>query len=57
MEYKDEEPGVNEVLGDRYVLQNIIGSGGMANIYVARDLQMDRAVAVKVLHEFYGTYP
>jgi serine/threonine protein kinase len=57
MEYKDEEPEFNEVLGDRYLLQNLIGSGGMANIYVARDLQMDRAVAVKVLHEFYGTYP
>src|SRR5574337_758013 len=57
MEYKDEEPGKFEVLAGRYQLQKIIGSGGMATIYRARDLQMDRAVAVKVLQEFYNTNP
>jgi eukaryotic-like serine/threonine-protein kinase len=57
MGYKDEEPGQIEVLGDRYLLQNRIGSGGMATIYRARDLQMDREVAVKVLREAYSTDP
>src|SRR6266487_635878 len=57
MEYKDEELGEIEVLGDRYLLQNRIGSGGMATIYRAQDLQMDRAVAVKVLREIYNTNP
>lgn len=57
MEYKDEEPGEIEVLAGRYQLQEIIGSGGMATIYRARDLQMDRAVAVKVLQEVYNTNP
>jgi eukaryotic-like serine/threonine-protein kinase len=57
MEYKDEEPGEIEVLAGRYQLQKIIGSGGMATIYRARDLQMDRAVAVKVLQEDYNTNP
>jgi serine/threonine protein kinase len=57
MGYKDEEPGQIEVLGDRYLLQNSIGSGGMATIYRARDLQMDRDVAVKVLSEVYSTDP
>ena len=46
-----------EILGDRYQLQDPIGRGGMATIYRARDLRMDRAVAVKVLREVYSTDP
>src|SRR2546430_3369739 len=42
-----------EILGDRYQLQDPIGRGGMATIYRARDLRMDRVVAVKVLREVY----
>src|SRR6266487_1814014 len=57
MRYKDEEPGQIEVLGDRYLLQSRIGRGGMATIYRARDLQMDRDVAVKMLREVYSTNP
>ena len=57
MGYKDEEPGQFEVLGDRYLLQSRIGSGGMATIHRTRDLQMDRVVAVKVLREVFSTDP
>ncbi|HEY6284130.1 MAG TPA: protein kinase, partial [Ktedonobacteraceae bacterium] len=46
-----------EVLGDRYQLQDPIGRGGMATIYRARDVRMDRVVAVKVLREVYSTDP
>lgn len=55
MGYKDEDPGQIEILGDRYLLQSRIGSGGMATIHRARDLQMDRIVAVKVLREVFST--
>src|SRR5438876_462511 len=54
---KDEEPEQIEILGDRYLLQSRIGRGGMATIYRARDLQVDRVVAVKVLREIYSTDP
>ena len=54
---QDEQRAPQEVLEDRYELQSIIGSGGMANIYRARDLQLDRFVAVKVLHEVYSADP
>jgi serine/threonine-protein kinase len=57
MGYQDEQPEPKEVLEDRYELQSIIGSGGMATIYRARDLQLDRIVAVKVLHEIYSADP
>lgn len=39
------------VLDQRYELQELIGGGGMADVYKARDLLLDRAVAVKILHE------
>ncbi|WP_322973876.1 Stk1 family PASTA domain-containing Ser/Thr kinase [Lacticaseibacillus nasuensis] len=41
------EPGV--VLDERYKLIRTLGEGGMANVYLARDLILDRDVAVKVL--------
>ena len=41
---------LREVLAGRYRLDARIGAGGMATIYRARDLTLDRDVAVKVLH-------
>src|SRR5574341_76400 len=41
---------LNEALAGRYVLEREIGHGGMATVYVARDVRHDRRVAVKVLH-------
>ena len=36
-------------LADRYALEREIGAGGMATVYLARDLKHDRPVAIKVL--------
>jgi eukaryotic-like serine/threonine-protein kinase len=38
-----------DVLGDRYELQDLIGRGGMAEVYRARDRVLDREVAVKLM--------
>jgi TolB-like protein/Flp pilus assembly protein TadD len=38
------------ILQDRYAIQREIGHGGMAVVYLARDLKHDRYVALKVLH-------
>ncbi|MGX4669183.1 Stk1 family PASTA domain-containing Ser/Thr kinase [Cerasibacillus sp. JNUCC 74] len=37
------------LVNDRYQIKKIIGSGGMANVYLARDIILDRDVAIKSL--------
>jgi len=41
---------LNAALRNRYVLEREIGRGGMATVYLARDLKHARPVALKVLH-------
>ncbi|HEX3235834.1 MAG TPA: protein kinase [Gemmatimonadales bacterium] len=42
--------GLVESLRDRYAIERELGRGGMATVYLARDLRHDRPVALKVLH-------
>ncbi len=37
-------------LGDRYRIERELGRGGMASVWLARDLRHEREVAIKVLH-------
>jgi serine/threonine-protein kinase len=48
---------IGSVLGGRYRLIELLGQGGMATIYRARDAQLERDVAVKLLRPEYGRDP
>ncbi len=37
-------------LADRYLLERELGRGGMATVWLARDLRHERTVAIKILH-------
>ncbi len=41
---------LESALRDRYTIESEIGRGGMASVFLARDLKHHRSVAIKVLH-------
>ena len=44
-------------LGGRYELQRRLAQGGMATVYLATDRQLDRQVAIKMLHPQFASDP
>ena len=40
---------IQQILGDRYIIERELGRGGMAFVYLARDRRYERQVAIKVL--------
>ena len=46
---------VGKVLNQRYEIIGKIGSGGMSDVYKAKDLKLNRQVAVKVLKQEFST--
>ena len=45
---------VGTILNGRYEIISAIGSGGMSNVYKAKDMTLKRLVAVKVLKDEYS---
>ncbi len=45
----DQQAHITEALAGRYRVERELGRGGMAIVYLARDLRHDRQVAIKVL--------
>src|SRR5690625_7089255 len=45
---------VGRLLNERYRIKKTIGGGGMANVYLAEDIILDRDVAIKVLRLEYA---
>jgi len=45
---------LGEALAGRYAFEELVGRGGMANVFRARDLKHGRDVAIKILHAWAG---
>lgn len=45
---------LRSILADRYAIEREIGSGGMATVYLARDVKHQRRVAIKVMNPELG---
>jgi eukaryotic-like serine/threonine-protein kinase len=45
---------LGEVIGGRYELEELVGSGGMSSVYRANDRMLERKVALKILHSRLG---
>jgi serine/threonine-protein kinase len=50
-------PQPGDLIADRYELEELVGSGGMSTVFRARDQQLGRRIAIKILHERYGDDP
>jgi beta-lactam-binding protein with PASTA domain/predicted Ser/Thr protein kinase len=48
------EPQQGTVVDERYRLDHKIGTGGMADVWLAEDMELDRQVAIKILHDKYA---
>ncbi len=43
-----------DILGNRYEIIELVGNGGMATVYEAKDHRLNRIVAIKVLNSQFG---
>jgi len=54
---RSDDPLIGRVLDGRYQVGDRVARGGMATVYQARDLRLDRTVAVKVMHSALAEDP
>jgi eukaryotic-like serine/threonine-protein kinase len=47
-------PQTGDQIADRYELEAVVGSGGMSTVFCAYDSQLERRVAIKILHERFA---
>jgi serine/threonine-protein kinase len=48
---------IGERIGDRYEVEDLVGTGGMSSVYRARDTVLERLVALKILHQHFTSDP
>jgi len=50
-------PQPGDLIADRYELEELVGTGGMSSVFRARDRQLERRIAIKILYEHYADDP
>jgi len=48
---------IGKTLGNRYVIEEILGQGGMSAVYKATDPNLKRVVAIKMIHTHLSGNP
>jgi eukaryotic-like serine/threonine-protein kinase len=48
---------IGELIGGRYEVEDLVGTGGMSSVYRARDNVLERRVALKILHQHFTDDP
>lgn len=48
------DPHIGRVLDGRYRIEDVLGSGGVGVVYLAEHIDLQRKVAIKILHEQLG---
>lgn len=54
---KRTDPMIGRTLNETYLLERLIGRGGMGRVYAGRHLRLSRPVAVKVLQSKFSSSP
>ena len=50
MSVNQTDPMIGRLIDDRYQVRSRIARGGMATVYLATDLRLERRVAIKIMH-------
>ncbi len=56
-EAEGDDPFIGRVIARNFKIERLLGVGGMGKVYKARQLSLDKAVVIKVLHDHFRDDP